>query len=216
MTALEEHWPLFGLRVRTARLELRLPTDEDLAALADCAAGGVHPPERMPFLTAWTDLPPRALQRGVLQWHWRCRAEWTPEAWTADFVVLHDGEVVGAQGITGQEFGVRRTVATGSWLGADHQGRGIGTQMRLAVLALAFDGLGALEAHSGAFEDNPESAAVSRKLGYREAGHAVHVRRGERAVETRYVIDRVRWRARGPAEVEIAGLEACRELFGAA
>lgn len=215
MTALADYWPLFRLRLRTARLELRLPTDDDLAALAGCAAGGVHPPERMPFVTAWTDLPPGALQRGVLQWQWRCRADWTPEAWTADFAVLHDGEVVGAQGITAQEFGVRRTVATGSWLGAQHQGRGIGTEMRLAVLALAFDGLGALEAHSGAFQDNPQSAAVSRKLGYRAAGHAVHVRRGERAVETRYVLDRERWLASPRTEVHIDGLDACRELFGA-
>ena len=36
-----------------------------------------------------------------------------------------------------------RTVGTGSWLGRPYQGRGIGKEMRGAVLALAFDGLGA-------------------------------------------------------------------------
>ena len=33
-----DHWPLFGLRARTARLELRLPAEEELAQLAGGAA----------------------------------------------------------------------------------------------------------------------------------------------------------------------------------
>jgi RimJ/RimL family protein N-acetyltransferase len=215
MTALTKHWPLFRLRLRTGSLELRYPSDDDLAVLADLAAGGVHPPEQMPFLSAWTDLPRGELERGVLQWHWRGRAEWSSEGWAADFVVLRNGEVVGSQGIGSQEFAVRRTVVTGSWLGLRHQNQGTGTGMRHAILALAFEGLRALEAHSGAFEDNPQSAAVSRKLGYREAGHAVHVRRGQRAVETRFVLGRESWERSERPVVEIDGLDACREMFGA-
>lgn len=215
MMGLVRHWPLFGLRLRCDPLLLRPPTDGDLAVLADLAAEGVHPPETMPFLTPWTDLPPGELERGVLQWHWRCRAEWSPERWNADFVVLRDGQIVGAQGISGTEFAVRRTVETGSWLGRRYQGLGTGTRMRQAVLALAFDGLGACEALSGAFGDNPASAAVSRKLGYREADYNVHVRRGERALEQRFVLDRATWEASERPRVEIEGLEACRDLFGA-
>jgi RimJ/RimL family protein N-acetyltransferase len=211
---LTAHWPLFGLRLRTGDLELRVPTDGDLAELVDVARAGVHPPERMPFLVAWTDKPPGRFEREFLQYHWGCRASWTAEDWTVDFAVRHRGRVVGCQGIGAREFRVTRTVVTGSWLGQAFQGRGIGTGMRAAVLALAFDGLGALEAHSGAFADNPESAAVSRKLGYRPAGRAVHVRRGERAVEHRYVLDRDAWRGADRPAVEIGGLEDCIGCFG--
>lgn len=38
-------WPLYGLRIRTPRLELRLPDDALLSDLASVAADGVHAPE---------------------------------------------------------------------------------------------------------------------------------------------------------------------------
>src|SRR5260221_13370270 len=68
--------------------------------------------------------------------------------------------------------------ATGAWLGRRYQGRGIGTQMRAAVLHLAFGGLGAQQAVSAAFEDNPASLRVSRKLGFRDDGIEWHLVRG--------------------------------------
>ncbi len=37
--------PLFDLRLRTANLELRLPTDDDLVDLFAVAKAGVHPPD---------------------------------------------------------------------------------------------------------------------------------------------------------------------------
>jgi hypothetical protein len=42
--------------------------------------------------------------------------------------------------------------------------------MRAAVLHLAFAGLGAAEAVSGAFDDNAPSLGVSEKLGYESDG----------------------------------------------
>jgi RimJ/RimL family protein N-acetyltransferase len=213
--ALGRLWPLFGLRVRTARLELRLPDDDDLAALAELAAAGVHPPETMPFLVAWTDKPSPQLERGMLQYHWRSRADWTPGEWTLDLAVLADGVHVGMQGISATDFAVTRSVGTGSWLGRPHQGRGLGTEMRAAVLHLAFAGLGALEARSGAFCDNAASLAVSRRLGYHLDGHSVHARRGQRAVERRLVLTRADWEASARAAVTVEGLEPCLRLFGA-
>ena len=44
-----DHWPLLGLRIVTPRLELRLPSGDELAELAELAAEGVHAPDRMPF-----------------------------------------------------------------------------------------------------------------------------------------------------------------------
>ncbi len=57
-------------------------------------------------------------------------------------------------------------MASGSWLTASAQGRGIGVEMRAAVLHLAFAGLGALEALTSAWEDNVASQRVSLRLGY--------------------------------------------------
>jgi len=52
-------------------------------------------------------------------------------------------------------------------------GPGLGTEARAAILALAFDGLGADAAESGYFEGNAASARVSEKLGYRIWGNEV-------------------------------------------
>jgi RimJ/RimL family protein N-acetyltransferase len=111
-------------------------------------------------------------------------------------------------------FAVTRTVHTGSWLGKAHQGKGIGTEMRSAVLQFAFDHLKAERADSGAFTDNAQSLRVSEKLGYRPDGTTVRQRRaGERAVEQRLVLDPANFVRPGWA-VQIRGLPACRDFFG--
>ncbi len=46
---------LCDLRLRTERLELRLPTDDELVELFRVAERGIHPPDEMPFAVAWTD-----------------------------------------------------------------------------------------------------------------------------------------------------------------
>jgi RimJ/RimL family protein N-acetyltransferase len=110
---------------------------------------------------------------------------------------------------------VTREVHTGSWLGRRHQGRGIGTEMRAAVLHLAFAGLGADWAVSSAATDNPASIGVSRKLGYADDGTQLEVVRGQRRTELRFRLARQTWAARQTVPVEIEGLEPCRELLGA-
>lgn len=62
-----DHWPLLDLRLTTPDLELRLPTGEELATLADVAAAGVHDPEFMPFGVPWTDGTPQQVARSVIQ-----------------------------------------------------------------------------------------------------------------------------------------------------
>ena len=51
--------------------------------------------------------------------------------------------------------------------------------MRAAVLQLAFAGLGALEAQTSAWHDNPASQRVSLRLGYVHEGQQLLARRGE-------------------------------------
>ena len=53
-TKLTDAWPLFGLRLRTEHLVLRMPTDDDVVELLQVAKAGIHPPDEMPFGMAWT------------------------------------------------------------------------------------------------------------------------------------------------------------------
>ena len=142
-------WPLFDLRLRTGNLELRVPTDDDIAALLAVAREGIHPPEEMPFGVAWTDVPSPEFERNTARFYWSHRASWQPNTWTLPFAVLVDGRMAGVQDLNAREFAVLRTVHTGSWLGKGFQGRGTGRLMRQAVLALAFDHLRAEVAESG-------------------------------------------------------------------
>jgi RimJ/RimL family protein N-acetyltransferase len=128
--------------------------------------------------------------------------------------VICDGVVVGSQGMDAAQFATLRTVNTGSWLGRAHQGKGIGKEMRAAILQLAFEGLGAVEAYSGAFEDNAASRAVSRALGYEENGSVVAIRREGSGRIINLKLPRENWQRR--EDITIEGLEPCLELFGVA
>ncbi|MGI8751576.1 MAG: GNAT family N-acetyltransferase [Acidimicrobiales bacterium] len=180
MASLTDTWPLSGLRLRTGDLELRFPSDGDLEALAASTVAPLHDPQLMPFDTPWTDAPPDERVRGVLQWHWSLRGSWSPEQWTLSLVASRGGVVVGTQDVSGRRFEATREVSTGWWVAAAHQGVGTGTSMRRAVLHLAFAGLGAMTARSGAFLDNEASHRVSAKLGYVPDGTEIHAPRGSR------------------------------------
>ncbi|WP_113699263.1 GNAT family N-acetyltransferase [Nonomuraea lactucae] len=206
------HWPLFALRLTAPRLELRLPSLDDLDELADRALEGVHDPGLMPFGVPWTDAPAAELPGNVVRFHLGVIARWQPEQWSCNFVAVHEGRVIGCQELSATGFRVTREVHTGSWLGRAHQGAGLGTEMRAAVLHLAFAGLAAETARSEAFLDNPASLRVSRKLGYRPDGLSVHQVRGRRAIQQRLRLDRDDFTS--PVPVEIHGLEACLPHFG--
>jgi RimJ/RimL family protein N-acetyltransferase len=206
-------WPFAGLVLRTPRLELRPDDDEGLHALAALADAGVHAEDEMPFLVPWTRFPDPA--RSVLQYQWRCRGELSPEKWTVNFIVRAGGAVVGMQELSARSFALLREVETGSYLGLAHQGRGYGTEMRAAVLAFAFDHLDARSARSAAFADNTRSQGVSRRLGYRVDGIAVHVRDGRAAAQVRLLVDPETF-VRPPWTLQVHGLAPCLELLGAA
>jgi RimJ/RimL family protein N-acetyltransferase len=209
-----EPWPLRHLVLRTPRLTLRPDDDAGLYELAALALRGVHPPEQMPFLTPWTDQAPDDLVRTTVQYFWRTRAHLTASDWSVHFLVRHDGRVIGTQELSGKEFAITREVSTGSWLGIAHQRQGYGTEMRSAVLLLAFDHLGATIARSGAFADNEGSLRLSEKLGYRSDGTNTYARRGTAATEIRLVLQSADF-VRPEWTLEVDGLDGCRELLGA-
>lgn len=207
-------WPLRHLVLRTPRLELRPDDDAGLVELAAEALLGVHPPGLMPFLVPWTDADPAELGPRIMQHHWSVRAAITPERWTVNFLVRCEGRVMGTQGLGSTDFAVTREVRTGSWIGLGHQGHGIGTEMRAAVLMFAFDHLGAVRARSAAFVDNPASLRVSEKLGYRRDGTEAVVRRGRRTEDVRLVVDPEELR-RPDRTLRVEGVEACLPVLGA-
>jgi RimJ/RimL family protein N-acetyltransferase len=209
-----DHWPLVGLRLSTPRLELRLPGEDELAELGELAAEGIHEPDRMPFLVPWSDLPPADRARSVVQHHWLRRGNWSPENWALNLVAFENERVVGLQTIAARNFVMLREVSTASWLGARFQRQGMGTEMRAAVLHLAFAGLNALEATSGAFEDNTSSFTVSMTHGYELDGVERHVVRGRPATMRRLRLTRARWERRRHVPVSIAGLSSCLPMFG--
>lgn len=208
------HWPLTSLELVTPRLRLHVPDAAELDALAGLAAAGVHDPGVQPFTVGWTDAEPDVVARRVLQYVWGTWARWAEQDWSLWLAVSLDGTVIGSQEVSGREFAVRREVTTGSWLGRGFHGKGLGTEMRAAVLHLAFAGLGARHAVSGAYVDNAASLGVSRKLGYRDDGVEHHAVRGTDATLQRLRLTREVWETHRSTEVRIDGLDACLPLFG--
>jgi RimJ/RimL family protein N-acetyltransferase len=211
---LSEHWPLFDLRIRTPRLELRYPSDDDLAALADLAREPVHDADFMPFTSTWTRAGSPLREQNALRHWWRLRADVDVNAWTLPFIVLDAGQPVGVQDLKGIRFAVTRSVFTGSWLVQRHQGQGVGKEMRAAVLHLAFAGFGALEAHTSAFEDNSPSLGVTRSLGYSSNGSQIDDREGTATRHLRFVLTRAAWEHQLRSDIVVENLETCKDFLG--
>lgn len=205
-------WPFHHLVLRTPRLELRPDDDAGLVELVGEALRGVHPPDVMPFGVGWTDAPGERLGINTVQHYWGLRATLSERNWTLNFLVRLDGRVIGVQSLGGADFATDREVTTGSWIGLRHQGRGIGTEMRAAVLAFAFDHLGAQQARSSARVDNAASLGVSRKLGYRPDGTRRLVRRGRAGDEVRLLVTREGFRRPGWEPV-VDGVGPCLPLL---
>jgi RimJ/RimL family protein N-acetyltransferase len=149
-----EHWPLFDLEVRTPRLTLRYLDDTLARDLVTVAGRGVHDPAVMPFSIPWTDLPSPQMEQEAMRFYARTRAEVQPASWSLQFAVTVGDQVIGACDVTAAEFPALQQFTTGSWLGREFQGRGLGKEMRMAALTLGFDGLGATFARTALWHDN--------------------------------------------------------------
>jgi RimJ/RimL family protein N-acetyltransferase len=196
--------------VRTPRLELRLGTDTELRELGRVAVAGIHASDVMPFEFPWTD---SVTEESVLEFHREQLRAFATEDWQLALVVFYRGRPIGIQSIGAERFAETRRVSTGSWLGKDWQGQGLGTEMRAAVLQLAFGGLGAEVAVSGAIAGNPSSLGVSRKLGYEVVGAHMVSPRGEALEHTDLELRREHFRP--PVPVELVALAPLLPLFGA-
>jgi RimJ/RimL family protein N-acetyltransferase len=204
-------WPLHGIRLRTADLDLTVMTEADLPTLWALLPADL---ELNPHATTYAGLDVPANRRAVLaQGYWRALGMWSPDDWALPFVVRLAGRVVGAQWLEGPDWRADRTVDSSSWLVAEARGRGLGTQMRAAVLALAFGPLHAQAAISSAVVGNASSLGVSRSLGYHDTHRSVLEHSGETLQHVR--LERATWDASGRSRhVVIEGMNPALPLFG--
>ncbi|MGH3407157.1 MAG: GNAT family N-acetyltransferase [Streptosporangiaceae bacterium] len=206
-------WPLFDLRIRCRDVELRAIRESDLPGLA-----AIQPDdyEHNPVAEMFSGLDVHQNRsRLVYQEFWRSLGTWSPSSWCLDLAVEHDGTVVGVQSLEAEDFPALRTVDSGSWLVRTVRGRGLGVAMRMAVLGLAFDHLGALAAVTSARSDNAASLGVSRSIGYVFNGVSLNDS-GRGLVELSHMrLTEKNWRANGHGrEVTVHGYESCRQWFG--
>ena len=223
-------WPLFDLRLAGPRLTLAPMRESDLDLLAEQLPADL---EMNPARTRF-GLAGERVDRGMSrhQEYWTAYGSWRPQAWRLNFVVTvrgaadagPGGQVIGVQELEGVDnFLTLRTVDTSSYLIKSARGQGYGKEMRRAVLALAFGPLGAQAAITSAWHDNAASLGVSQALGYRPNGETFHEREsltGEPPqawadVMVHLRMRREEWLASGQdRDIEIAGFDPCRPLFG--
>jgi RimJ/RimL family protein N-acetyltransferase len=206
-------WPLLDLRLGCRGLVLRPVTEADLPLLAAIQPDDYEHDPHAELLPGLDLRQNRA--RLCYQDYWRSVGTWSPSSWSLQFAVESDGAVVGMQALEAEQFPVLRTVGSGSWLIQGVRGRGIGVAMRIAVLGLAFDHLGALAAVTSARTDNAPSLGVSRRVGYAENGVSL-TDSAQGVVElSQFRLTAPGWRAAGHgAEVTVTGFEPCRPWFG--
>lgn len=208
-------YPLLNVSVTTPTLELRGATDDLLDELADAVHAGKADADPAPYDDPMSLYEPDPDVR-VARWLraiWRGRGKVEPDAWRLYFVVVVDGRPVGMQDLVGVDFATFGTVTSFSWLVDDQRGRGLGHEMRAAILQLAFDGLRAKEASSDAFVDNHGSNAISRGLGYEPNGSDWATRRGEPALLNRWRLTRENWEPRRRDDIRLHNIEACRTFL---
>lgn len=210
-------YPPFELEVTTPRLKLLAATDERLERLIPVVRAGIVTDDEAPFddpISFYEPSPARELR--WVQRVWRGRSRTEPEWWRLYFVVEVDGDLVGMQDLMAEDFPTYGAVTSFSWLAPGTRGRGLGREMRAAILHLAFAGLGAREATSEAFVDNAASNAVSRALGYEQNGTDWATRRGDPGELQRWTLRREKWEATRRPDIELRGVDECLPLLGLA
>ena len=178
-------------------VELRYPDDDDVVAVAALAAeGDARPrhhavpravdPSRVAGLgTGGRPVPVVAARRGVTRVVVDCRS------WCAGA----DEPRSASRRWRREQFPVTRSVTVGLMAGRTRSGAAASARRcdRPRCSTSPSTGSGAVEAHSGSFEDNPASAAVSRANGYERNGSEMFDREGRLGADAEVDAHRERW-----------------------
>ena len=200
---------LLALRVKTPRLELRIPESGAWSVFAAEIAGRVVPAESAHFVGSWAQLVPPESEEAFVAARERTLGACTRKRWGIELGAFDRSRLVGQASLYARDWSASREVITASLVHPEHRGRGLGTEMRSGVLALAFTVLGADVAWSGASFDNVASNRVSEKLGYEHLGEQAKRTGGGEMRFTRLRLTAQAWRP-DPAIVVTAGADAVR------
>lgn len=212
-SAPEQQWPLLSLRLKVADVTLQPVREADLEHLSRILPDDVEHDPSSEMLEGLDVEQNR--RRILLQSYWRSWGCWSVEAWCIFFRVSVGARVVGVQALEAKHFPILRTVDSSSWLVTDVRRRGIGTAMRLAVLTLAFDHLGAAAAITSARQDNWASLGVSKHLGYEENGVSTSLSPSGPCTLQHMILRRSSWALSGRSQsVTVSGISACAPWFG--
>jgi len=209
-------FPPFDVVVSTPRLELRGATDDLLEQLVPAVRAGKANADPPPWDDphSFYESNPELRVQGWLRGIWRGRGTVRSDFWRLYFVVIVDDEPIGMQDLIGDQFDTFGTVESSSWVSSDARQRGIGTEMRSAILHLAFEGLGAKEAHSTAAVANGASNRISELLGYERNGSSWATHQGLPMLGQRWQLVREAWMDRRRDDITMTGIEACRATLG--
>lgn len=148
--------------LRTARLELRMPTAADAEAITDACQD--------PEIPRWTVVPSPYSGEDARQFIGLVATQWADgEACT--WAIRRDGELIGMIGlhdITGNAAGGQAEI--GYWIARDARGEGYVTEAAGAVIDWGFAELGLARIEWRAVVDNIGSARTARALGFRFEG----------------------------------------------
>ncbi len=152
------------LELATQRLRLRVPCAGDAARIGDLI--GEWEVARMLGRVPYP-YPPN----GGLEWVSELRPKLQSGKAAVFALVEREHSEDGAIGCAGLEWHENKDAPElGYWLGKPFWGRGLMTEAARAVVEFGFRSLATETIEAGYLPDNPASASVLRKLGFREAG----------------------------------------------
>lgn len=147
--------------LRTARLELTMPTLDDAEAIAVAAAD--------PEVARWTTLPSPYSLRDAQDFIAR-NEKWVADGTQLNWAIRIDGAWVGMLGLA--HLVPDGSAEIGYWMAAHARGQGLLTEAANAVIDVAFDphGLNLARLEWRAIVGNIASARTARTLGFRYEG----------------------------------------------
>ncbi len=206
--------PLINLKIKTPRLELRLPNALEVDELARLASKGIQDEGREYYNADWLHVPYPANKDLFSKWIENDRENWQTDNWSLGLAAFLEGKPIGMQHIFSRNFSKTQGFGTGVWLGMDYRGNGFGTEMGQAILYLGFEKLGAEEAYAGAWEKNIASIRILEKLGYIPNGQYRELLNDQCEVNLRFRLPRQIWENTKSQDKIIEGLDKSLPLFG--
>lgn len=204
---LAKYLPVTRIEVRSGPVRLVLPTEADLAGLAEVLrAGGIDDDVTRSSLVWQPDNREDAATSTVT--HILGHFGSTGATWFLPLIILVGDVPVGRQDVycARGPFSVTREVDTASYVVNGQRRRGYGVASRAGALALAF-ALGAERASSGWLAGNVASAAVSARLGYRVTHEQWLLHRDQRVLSTRGTVTADDFARAWTSPVRITGLD---------